>query len=350
MMKKYMIIMSFLIAWTTSLWAENSTLPLTVTPGADGSVHLVSAVPAEVTGSVISKGFEYRLKGTGAWTTVSAAGAFEADIAVPVGTHEFRVFAEVSGQGMLYSRTNQVMVVGGYDNNAGTLTCTVDETPIAATATAGTYQIAVNCDGAWTALVENAGNHAWCTLTNASGTNAGAITVHVAENPLFTTRSATVKITGGEITKSVVINQNAAEDIGYPIVIPFTDYSLAGTSCQWECTSDGFNWLCTNPELDKINVINSDEELKNHINCSGGNYPKFDFSKYSLIYVKGWTPSRPTGVIGTQLLQTSDNEYSLHLDIRAGPQGSGGCWYVSIIVPKLPQNAIFTLTKKYFFY
>ena len=120
MMKKYMIIVSLLMAWTTSLLAENSTLPLTVIPGTDGSVHLVSAVPAEVTGSVISKGFEYRLKGAGAWTTVSAAGAFEADIAVPVGTYEFRVFAEVSGQGMLYSRTNQVMVVGGYDNNAGT--------------------------------------------------------------------------------------------------------------------------------------------------------------------------------------------------------------------------------------
>ena len=89
------------------------TLLLTVTvPGTDGSLFLVSAIPAEVTGSVTAKGFEHRLKGAGTWTIVSAAGVFEANIkGLPTGTHEVRAFAEVSGQGTLYSRTNIVMVV-----------------------------------------------------------------------------------------------------------------------------------------------------------------------------------------------------------------------------------------------
>ena len=87
---------------------------------------------------------------------------------------------------------------------------TVDETPIAATAAAGMYSIAVSSNGAWTAVVEDAKNHAWCTLTGASGTNTGVITVNVAENPFFTARSATVKITVGDLTKYVVITQEGA--------------------------------------------------------------------------------------------------------------------------------------------
>jgi len=83
----------------------------------------------------------------------------------------------------------------------------VDETPIAATAKAGTYQIAISSNGEWTAIVEDAENHEWCELTISGDT----IVVNVAENPLFTTRSTTVKITLGSLAKSVVINQKATE-------------------------------------------------------------------------------------------------------------------------------------------
>ena len=93
--------------------AQTQTLPLTViVPGTDGSVHLQSAVPVEVVGNVTAKGFEHRLKGAGTWTVVLATDAFEADITnLPTGTYQVRAFIEVSDQGMLYSRTNQVMVV-----------------------------------------------------------------------------------------------------------------------------------------------------------------------------------------------------------------------------------------------
>jgi len=87
---------------------------------------------------------------------------------------------------------------------------TVDETPITATAGAGTYSIVVSSNSEWTAVVEDAENHTWCTLSNNTGNGDGVITVNVTQNAPFTARSATIKITSGNLTKSVVINQSSA--------------------------------------------------------------------------------------------------------------------------------------------
>ena len=120
----------------------------------------------------------------------------------------------------------------------------------------------------------------------------------------------------------------------YPKEIPFTEYSLAGTSCQWR-----------NFESDKVIVINSDEELQNYIVCADDNYSKIDFSRYSLMCAMGTSPSSPPEVSITQLLQTSDNEYALHFTVRPGVLGTPGPWFISIKIPKLSQNAIVTLNK-----
>ena len=87
----------------------------------------------------------------------------------------------------------------------------IDETTIPAAAGAGTYSIAVSSNDRWTAIVKDAGNHTWCTLDNASGTNDGIIIVNIAENLLFTARSATVEITLGNLTKSVQFDQEAVK-------------------------------------------------------------------------------------------------------------------------------------------
>jgi len=94
---------------------------------------------------------------------------------------------------------------------------TVDETPIIIeTAEAGTYSIAINSNGEWTAVVENAD---WCTLNNSTGNGNDVITINVAENTLYTPRSATVKITAGSLTKSVVVNQGCTciEELGWSV-------------------------------------------------------------------------------------------------------------------------------------
>jgi hypothetical protein len=95
---------------------------------------------------------------------------------------------------------------------------TVDETPVTVNTDAGNYSIAVSSNGEWTAVVEDAANNEWCTLTNTSGNGSGTITVNVAENTATTPRSATVKITLGRLTKSIVINQDAAEEQDEPFL------------------------------------------------------------------------------------------------------------------------------------
>jgi len=104
----------------------------------------------------------------------------------------------------------------------------VDETPITATAEAETYSIAVNSNKEWIATVNNANIYTWCTLTNASGTNDGAIIVNVAENTLYTTRRAIITVTSENLVKSVVVTQNGVEDSEYPPILLETKWKLVG--------------------------------------------------------------------------------------------------------------------------
>ena len=59
--------------------------------------------------------------------------------------------------------------------------------------------------------------------------------------------------------------------------LPFTEYSLEGTSCQW-----------TNLSYDnKALIINSYNELASYITCTEDDCPAIDFSKHTLILVSG---------------------------------------------------------------
>ena len=119
----------------------------------------------------------------------------------------------------------------------------------------------------------------------------------------------------------------------YPIEIPFTECSLLKPSCRWQM-------YLFDPDI--TTIINSNEELNQYGSCTEDGYPEIDFLKYSLICTRGTAPSSPADVINIQLLQTSDDEYSWYLDIKGNMHGSPGTWFVSIIVPKLPQNAVVT--------
>ena len=83
----------------------------------------------------------------------------------------------------------------------------VDKTTITAPAKGGTFYISVNSSGEWTAVVEDAENNLWCTLI----TNDGVITVNIAENLLFETRSVRIQISMGNLSEYVFVNQEAKE-------------------------------------------------------------------------------------------------------------------------------------------
>jgi hypothetical protein len=87
-------------------------------------------------------------------------------------------------------------------------TLAVDHTTIDAAGTAGSYPIAVTSNTAWTAAVNTAAT--WCTVSPASVTGNGTVTVSVSENPTVAFRAATVTITAGSLNQTLVVTQVGA--------------------------------------------------------------------------------------------------------------------------------------------
>jgi len=114
----------------------------------------------------------------------------------------------------------------------------------------------------------------------------------------------------------------------YPIEIPFTEYSLAGTFCQW--TNLNYD--------DKIIVINNNEKLANHINCLEGNCPEIDFSKYSLLLSSGRTNKVIFKINKHLLLQLSANKYKLDIEIYLLDADAHEQWDTALIVNKLKKE------------
>jgi hypothetical protein len=79
---------------------------------------------------------------------------------------------------------------------------------IDAAAGTGTYAVTITSNTAWTAAVNTAAT--WCTLSPASATGNGTVTVNVAENLTVATRAATVTITSGTLSQQVTVTQAAA--------------------------------------------------------------------------------------------------------------------------------------------
>ena len=119
----------------------------------------------------------------------------------------------------------------------------------------------------------------------------------------------------------------------YPIEIPFTEYSLAETSCQWVNINYGNYSFDAN-----VIAINSSEELEEYIDCSSGSYPEIDFSKHTLLLASGRAPN---GVheISNCSLQSSNNEYQLEIRIHLEPREAIGRWIMALVVNKLSEES-----------
>jgi len=98
---------------------------------------------------------------------------------------------------------------------------TINETSITSTAEAGTYLISVSSNSVWTAVVEEAESHTWLTLTNASGTNDGTMTVNISKNVSPRSRHATLQITSGDLARYVSISQAAAATLPEEFTVQF---------------------------------------------------------------------------------------------------------------------------------
>jgi hypothetical protein len=119
----------------------------------------------------------------------------------------------------------------------------------------------------------------------------------------------------------------------FPQEILFTEYSLAGTSCQWS----NFHYD------DKAIVINSNAELEEYISCQENDMPAINFTTLSLLVFL--EQSYPGLVISKRLIQTAPKKYLLHIDITNNMTAVSLPWSIAIITQKLPFDAEVTLKK-----
>ena len=118
----------------------------------------------------------------------------------------------------------------------------------------------------------------------------------------------------------------------YPIEIPFTEYSLESTSCQW-----------TGLAYDTVVTINSMEELNQYVTCMGGSYPEIDFSKYTLLLAHGKAPSSVVNVSCSSLQQLLEQSYKMEVEIVVGDAAVISNWQVPIIINRLDERCTIEL-------
>ena len=126
--------------------------------------------------------------------------------------------------------------------------------------------------------------------------------------------------------------------ISYPIEIPFEEYSLAGTFCQWKLRPNSHDFC------DKLTIINNIVEFNNNITCTQGSYPPdIDYSEKTLLLANGYSQGYPVGITKIAFLKNSANNYTLNITVWSGILGTVLEWHSPILIPKISNESTVTL-------
>ena len=131
------------------------------------------------------------------------------------------------------------------------------------------------------------------------------------------------------VTVSYIHYKYENEDTEKPIEIPSVVYSLNEISCKWNLGNP-----TVNPELI---IINSNEELENHITCTDGDdYSAIDFTKQMLLLVYGQEAHYDR--LAAVYLHRFSTGYLLNVDFIPSPSPAVRQWNSAIVVDKLDEE------------
>ena len=77
------------------------------------------------------------------------------------------------------------------------------------TSAEGNDSFTITSNTSWTITC----NHDWCTLSSSSGTNNATVTVYVSENTSIDSRSATIIVKAGDLSKTIAVAQAGAKPV-----------------------------------------------------------------------------------------------------------------------------------------
>lgn len=114
--------------------------------------------------------------------------------------------------------------------------------------------------------------------------------------------------------------------------VSYTEYSLSGTSCEWNFTKEDSD----------IIVVNSREELEKYIVCDGEcTAPSVDFENHSLVIAHGGCTNGIHQIGVSKFVKFADEKYGLYIDIVMGWTDAPELWTYAIITDKLSgQNSV----------
>jgi len=129
-------------------------------------------------------------------------------------------------------------------------------------------------------------------------------------------------------------NPNEEPEIGFPRKVDFTKLSRPGLC-----------WL-DYVVVDTLFVINSNEELKNTIDCLDGAYLEIDFSKHTLLLIRGKQLTNQE--VFVSLIQHSEYKYDLDVTIYWWNSIVGHMRFEGLIlVPKISDKTNVVLNIEY---
>ena len=175
-------------------------------------------------------------------TSGSNNGSFTVSATANTGTTSRTGTVTVTGGGL--TRTVAVTQAG---TTASTLTVSATSLALASSASTGTFSITSNVS--WTVTDDQT----WITVSPASGVSNATVTVSAIANTATTSRSGTVTVSGGSITRTVAVTQAAATGGGTggtcPNPVTFTgntgNFNTTGAACyRTNATING--WGCYN--------------------------------------------------------------------------------------------------------
>ena len=175
-------------------------------------------------------------------TSGSNNGSFTVSATANTGTTSRTGTVTVTGGGL--TRTVAVTQAG---TTASTLTVSATSLALASAASTGTFSITSNVS--WTVTDDQT----WITVSPTSGVSNATVTVSATANTATTSRSGTVTVSGGSITRTVAVTQAAATGGGTggtcPNPVTFTgntgNFNTTGAACyRTNATING--WGCYN--------------------------------------------------------------------------------------------------------
>ena len=128
-------------------------------------------------------------------------------------------------------------------------------------------------------------------------------------------------------------NEEIIDDTQYPIEVAVTEFSLDSTAFSW--TNLSFNHDSIGGG--KVLIINSNEDLKNHITTADNDLPEIDFDKNSLLIAYGVAASGVYDLV-EKLQQTGKNEYGMHVTIERTYVELNTEWVRAVVVEKISNN------------